>query len=322
MNHVRTPDACFQFLPDFNYTPRYLTLPGPDGLRMAWVEEGPVDGPVALLLHGEPTWGYLYRKMIPVLVAQGIRVVVPDLIGFGRSDKPTRVEDYSYERHVGWLTAFIEALDLRSISLFCQDWGSLLGLRVLAEQPHRFARTLVSNGFLPTGELGANRAFLLWQAFARYSPLFPIGRIVNSGCVQKLSEAEIAAYDAPYPDNRYKAGARAFPRLVPTRPDDPASAANRAAWAVLAQLELPFLCIFGRNDPILGRADKPLIAAFAGAQGQPHERVWGGHFIQEDQGAFLAGRLADFVWNRLAARNESEGGQSDEMETRTVAASP
>ncbi|MBU3748648.1 MAG: alpha/beta fold hydrolase, partial [Burkholderiaceae bacterium] len=231
----RTPDSCFSDLPDFAYTPHYIDLPDCEGLRMAWVEEGPSDGPVALLLHGEPTWGYLYRKMIPGLVARGMRVVVPDLIGFGRSDKPSRMEDYSYARHVHWLTTFLKARGLTGMTLFCQDWGSLLGLRVVAENPHLFERVMVSNGFLPTGDRGANRAFLIWQAFARFSPVFPIGRIVNSGCVQKLSDAEIAAYDAPYPENRFKAGARMFPRLVPTSADNPASEANRKAWAFFEQ---------------------------------------------------------------------------------------
>lgn len=306
MQILRTPDSCFANLPDFAYTPRYLDLPGSDGLRMAWIEEGPADGPIALLLHGEPTWGYLYRKMIPVLVARGIRVIVPDLIGFGRSDKPAGMGDYSYAKHVQWLTAFVHARKMTNISLFCQDWGSLLGLRLVAENPQLFARTMVSNGFLPTGDRGANRAFLLWQAFARFSPFFPIGRIVNSGCVQKLSDAEIAAYDAPYPSDRFKAGARAFPRLVPIRKDDPASEANRRAWAFFEQSTLPFLCVFGRNDPILGRADKPLIEAFAGCKEQAHERIWGGHFIQEDRGAYLAGRLADFIRGEHTMRHEEE----------------
>lgn len=311
MDIARTPDACFADLPDFAYAPRYMELTGHGGLRMAWVEEGPADGPVALLLHGEPTWGYLYRKMIPVLVARGIRVVVPDLIGFGRSDKPVRLQDYSYARHVEWLKAFIAQRDLKGITLFCQDWGSLLGLRCYTEMPDRFDRVMVSNGFLPTGDRGANQAFRLWRAFARYSPVFPIGRIVNSGCVQKLSDAEIAAYDAPYPSNVYKAGARAFPRLVPTRPDDPASEANRAAWTVLTQLDKPFLCIFGRNDPILGRADKPMIEAFAGCRDQPHEQIWGGHFIQEDQGAYLAGRLADFILTHAPHKKMKRGLQDE-----------
>lgn len=306
MKILRTPEACFADLPDFAYTPNYIDLPDCEGLRMAWVEEGPPDGPVALLLHGEPTWGYLYRKMIPVLVARGIRVVVPDLIGFGRSDKPSRMEDYSYARHVHWLTAFLKARGLTGMTLFCQDWGSLLGLRTVAENPQLFERVMVSNGFLPTGDMGANGAFMLWQTFARFSPVFPIGRIVNSGCVQKLSDAEIAAYDAPYPSNQFKAGARMFPRLVPITADNPATEANRKAWAFFEQSPMPFLCVFGRNDPILGRADKPLIQAFAGAKNQAHERTWGGHFIQEDRGAYLAGRLADFIRGETSIRQPEE----------------
>jgi haloalkane dehalogenase len=205
------------------------------------------------------------------------------------------LSDYSYQQHVAWVGQLIETLDLRNITLFCQDWGSLIGLRLAAEQESRFARIMVSNGFLPTADAAPPPAFRIWRAFARYSPWFPIGRIVNSGCVVKLKPEEIAAYDAPYPDSSYKAGARAFPRLVPTSPTDPAIPANRAAWQALGQWRKPFLCVFGKNDPILGRADKPLIAHVPGAQNQPHERIWGGHFIQEDRGEELAGRMAVFI---------------------------
>jgi haloalkane dehalogenase len=205
-----------------------------------------------------------------------------------------------------WLDAFISGLNLRDITLFCQDWGSLLGLRHAAEHSDRYARIMVSNGFLPTGELGANSAFRLWRGFARYSPVFPVGAIVNSGCVQKLSDAEIAAYDAPFPSQAYKAAARAFPLLVPTDTRNPASAANQAAWAALSRFEKPFLCVFGKNDPILGKADKPLIAAVPGARGQAHERTWGGHFIQEDRGAYLAGRMADFMMGVVSQQAAKE----------------
>lgn len=292
MKILRTPEERFNTLPDYPYAPKYRML---DGLRMHYVDEGPRGAPVVLMLHGEPTWSYLYRKMIPPVVAAGYRVVVPDLIGFGKSDKLPQMSDYSYEKHVAWVTQFIEQLDLRDITLFCQDWGSLIGLRTAAEQQHRFARIMVSNGFLPTAREGASIGFKIWRAFARYSPLFPIGRIVNSGCVVKLSPEEIAAYDAPFPSSEYKAATRAFPRLVPTDESDPAVAANRAAWEVLGQWQKPFLCVFGKNDPILGRADKPLIAHVPGASGQPHDRIWGGHFVQEDRGPELAKRLVAFM---------------------------
>ncbi|HEX4873215.1 MAG TPA: haloalkane dehalogenase [Nevskiaceae bacterium] len=288
MDILRTPDERFVDLPDYPFAPHWCEI---DGLRLHYLDEGPRDAPIVLLLHGEPTWSYLYRKMIPPLVAGGRRVIAPDLIGFGKSDKPTRMADYSYARHVGWIGRFLEQLDLRGLTLFCQDWGSLIGLRLAAEQPARFERLVIANGFLPTATTRVPAAFRLWRAFARYSPWFPIGRIVNSGCVVKLSAAEIAAYDAPFPDARYKAGTRAFPRLVPIDPADPAVPANREAWRRLGEWHQPVLCLFGRNDPILGRADAALIAHIPGARGQPHQRTWGGHFIQEDRGAWLAEQM-------------------------------
>jgi haloalkane dehalogenase len=292
MQILRTPDERFASLPDFAYAPRYVELPD---VRMHYIDEGPPTAPAILLLHGEPTWSFLYRKMIPVLTAAGLRAVAPDLIGFGRSDKPTAIADHSYARHVAWMRAFVEALDLRDITLFCQDWGSLIGLRLAAENSTRFARIMVANGFLPTALQAPPRAFKLWQSFARWSPVFPIGRIVRSGCVTALGAAEIAAYEAPFPSAAYKAGARALPRLVPTHESDPAVPANRAAWEALGRWAKPFLCVFGKNDPILGRADKSLIAHIPGARGQAHERIWGGHFIQEDRGAELARRAAEWM---------------------------
>lgn len=286
---LRTPDDRFATLPDFPWAPRYHTLGS--GLRMAYIDEGPRDAPVVLMLHGEPSWSFLYRKMIPVFTAAGLRAIAPDLIGFGRSDKLPTMSDYSYQRHVDWLREWLEALALSRITLVCQDWGSLLGLRLAAEHEARFDRIVVANGFLPTGDRPANRAFRIWRAFAMYSPWFPIGRIVNSGCVHKLSPAEIAAYDAPFPSSKYKAGARVFPRLVPTTPDDPAAPANRAAWDRLGRWHKPFLTIFGAGDPILGRADGWLQAQVPGAKGQPHARLRGGHFVQEDQGAEIARRV-------------------------------
>lgn len=293
MTALRTPDSRFDNLPDFPYAPRYHTLR--EGLRLHYVDEGPRDAPVILMLHGEPSWSFLYRKMIPVFTAAGLRAVAPDLVGFGRSDKPPRRADYSYQRHVDWLREWMEALDLRRMTLICQDWGSLLGLRLAAEHEARFDRIVVANGFLPTGERRANRAFRLWRAFAMYSPWFPIGRIVNAGCADKLSPAEIAAYDAPFPSSQYKAGARVFPRLVPITPDDPAAPANRAAWQALGQWRKPFLTLFGAGDPILGRADAPLQEHIPGAKDQPHARLRGGHFVQEDQGAEIARRVVAWM---------------------------
>lgn len=292
MDHLRTPDQRFADLPDYPYAPQYAEV---DGLRMAYVDEGPRDAAPVLMLHGEPTWGYLYRSMVPVITGAGLRAVVPDLIGFGRSDKPTKQSDYSYQRHMDWLTAWLEDLDLRGITLICQDWGSLLGLRLAMENSDRFARIVVANGFLPTGDTDPGPAFKIWRAFTAYSPLFPIGRIVATGTKRTLSAAERAAYDAPFPSSKYKAGARAFPGLVPTSPTDPATPANRLAWAALGNWEKPFLTLFGRHDPILGKADRALLDHVPGAAGQPHDRLDGSHFVQEDVGAEIARRTVAWI---------------------------
>jgi len=292
MSVLRTPEDRFGKLPDFDYPPRYTEV---DGLRMAHVEAGPADAPPVLMLHGEPTWSFLYRHMIPVIADAGLRAIAPDLIGFGRSDKLAQVSDYSYQRHMDWLKAWMEAQDLRGITLFCQDWGSLLGLRLAAENPERFARIVVANGMLPTADRPMPRAFKAWRAFALNTPVFPTGRIVSGGCVRKLSKAERAAYDAPFASKKYQAAARAVPALVPTEPDDPAVPANRAAWAALGNWHKPLLTLFGDKDPILGRGDRPLQKHVPGAAGQPHARLPGGHFIQEDCGPELARRTVDFV---------------------------
>lgn len=293
MKALRTPDDRFANLPDFPFAPHYVEVG--DGLRMHYLDEGPREGRVVLLLHGEPTWSYLYRKMIPVLTAAGLRAIAPDLIGFGRSDKPVERADYSYAAEVEWTKRFLEALDLKEVTIFVQDWGSLIGLRLAMENQHRFARIVVANGFLPTADRPANRAFKLWRGFAKWAPVFPIGRIVASGCVVKPSAAVRAAYDAPFPSRAYQAGARVLPALVPTEANDPAVPANRAAWAALGKWEKPFLTLFGKNDPILGRADAALQSLVPGAKDQPHERFWGGHFVQEDRGAYLAERVAAWL---------------------------
>jgi haloalkane dehalogenase len=261
---------------------------------MAHVETG--EGAPVLMLHGEPTWSFLYRKMIPVFAAAGFRALAPDLVGFGRSDKPAAVGDYSYAAHVSWTRTWIEALDLREITLVCQDWGSLIGLRLAAEHPDRFSRIVVANGFLPVADRPAPLAFRLWRAFARYTPVFPAGRIVQAGTVSHLEPAVLAAYDAPFPSERHKAGARAFPRLVPTHIEDPAVPANRAAWQALGQWQKPFLTAFGKKDPILGWADRALQRHVPGARGQPHRDLAdAGHFVQEDAGPELAALAVDWL---------------------------
>jgi haloalkane dehalogenase len=293
MKVLRTPDARFDALPDYPFSPNYLEVG--NELRMHYVDEGPRDAPVVLLLHGEPTWSYLYRKMIPPIAAGGFRVIAPDLIGFGKSDKPAKIGDYSYASHEQWLMALLDALELNEITLFGQDWGSLLGLRIAGLHPDRFARIMIANGMLPIGEGEPPFAFKLWRAFSKYSPVFPLGRIVQGATVTELSAAEVAAYDAPFPSSRFKAGARAFPALVPVRSDDPAVPTNRRAWEGLGKFQKPFLCVFGKNDPILGSLDGSLIDHVPGAKNQPHERIWGGHFVQEDRGDELARRLVEWA---------------------------
>ncbi|HEY1696938.1 MAG TPA: haloalkane dehalogenase [Polyangiaceae bacterium] len=293
MDLLRTPDERFRDLPSWPFEPRYVDAAG---VRMHHVDEGPPAAAPVLLLHGEPSWSFLYRKMIPVLVAAGHRVVAPDLVGFGRSDKPARQEDYTYQRHVGWLTAFLTALDLRDVSLFCQDWGGLLGLRLVAEHSGRFARVVASNTGLPTGEERVSEAFLAWQAFSQSVEALPVGRIIQTGCTRPLPPEVVAAYEAPFPEERFKAGARQFPLLVPTRPDDPAHDANVAAWASLARFDRPFLTAFGDSDPVTRGADRPMRERIPGAQGQPHTTVAkAGHFIQEDAGEDVARLLVDFI---------------------------
>jgi haloalkane dehalogenase len=293
MDVLRTPDSRFDNLEGYPFVANYIHVAANDDqpLRMHFLDEGPIDGPPIVLLHGEPTWSYLYRTMIPPLADAGTRVLAPDLIGFGRSDKPSRVEDYSYQRHVEWVTSWFEQLRLKEVTLFVQDWGSLIGLRIAAEQGDRIARVAVANGFLPAGQRRPSRAFFAWRAFARYSPVLPAGRLVAAGTVRRVPPKVRAGYDAPFPDKTYQAGARAFPQLVPATPDDPAIPANKAAWDALGRWEKPFLAIFGARDPLLGQADRPLIRHIPGAAGQPHARINAGHFIQEDAGPELAKRV-------------------------------
>lgn len=293
---IRTPESCFHSLDDYPYEPHYVDI-DVLGLRMHYIDEGdPASSPV-LMLHGEPTWSYLYRHMIPVCAAAGHRVIAPDLVGFGKSDKPAAKGHYSYQRHVGWMAAFITALDLRGITLFCQDWGSLIGLRVAMEHEDRFERIVVGNGGLPTG-LGHMHmpttnaaAFLAWRAYATLSPTLPISKIVGFGCERELTSGERRAYDAPFIGRRSKAGARVFPRLVPINPRNEAVPANRAAWDHLAQWQKPFLTLFSDGDPITRGFDRVLQEHVPGASGQPHHRVRGGHFLQEDAGEELAARI-------------------------------
>lgn len=298
MKILRTPDARFADLPDFPFAPHYVEIPSGDGgtLRMHTVDEGPREADPVLLLHGEPSWSYLYRKMIPGIVAAGHRAVAPDLVGFGRSDKPAERSDYTYQRHVDWLRAFVDALDVGRITLFCQDWGGLLGLRLVAEHPERFSRVVAANTFLPTGDTPIGPAFLAWREFSQKVPELPIGRILQSGTVNELPPEVVAAYDAPFPDETYKAGARQFPLLVPIASDDPAANANRAAWQRLERFEKPFLTAFSDADPVTKGGNLRLRERIPGARGQQHVTIaGGGHFLQEDCGEQLVRVVVQFI---------------------------
>lgn len=293
MKTVRTPEARFAHVPDFPWPPRATTV---DGLHVAWVEAGPEDGPPVLLLHGEPSWSFLWREVIAGLAEAGLRPMAPDLPGFGRSDKPVRLEDYTAGRLVRWIEGWMDRTGVERTTLVGQDWGALVGVRMAARRPERFERLVVANGFLPTGEGPVPAAFRAWRAFARWSPWFPAGRIVDVGCRRGLSAAERAAYDAPFPDRRHLAGARALPRLVPTRPDDPGAAENRRAWRALESWEKPFLTAFSDGDPFTRGRERTFQGRVPGARGRDHPVLrGGGHFLQEDRGEELARVVADFV---------------------------
>jgi haloalkane dehalogenase len=298
MDTLRTPDDRFASLPDFPFAPHYADIADGEGgeLRVHYIDEGPSGAPPVLLMHGEPSWSFLYRRMIPVLVDAGVRAVAPDLVGFGRSDKPARRTDYTYQRHVDWMTSWLAAVDLRDATLVGQDWGGLVGLRLVAENPDRFARVVAANTFLPTGDRHPGDAFLAWQHYSQETPDFAVGRIVNGGCTTDLAPEVVAAYDAPFPDESYKEGARQFPMLVPTSPDDPAAGPNRDAWEVLRRWTKPFLCAFSDLDPITRGGDTVLRAQIPGCEGQPHTVIAGaGHFLQEDRGEQLAHVIVDFI---------------------------
>ncbi len=293
MDTVRTPDERFAELPGFDHEPRYVEV---DGLRIHHIDTGPSDADPVLLLHGEPTWSYLYRDVITSLTERGHRCVAPDMVGFGRSDKPVEVAAHTYAAHLDWMRGFLDATGLERITLVCQDWGGLLGLRLVAEHPERFARVVASNTGLPTG---ARPMPEIWQRFAaavRDADELDVSRLVASGCVRSPASEVLAAYDAPFPDESFKAGPRAMPDLVPNTPDDPQSPANREALAILAELELPILVAFSDPDPITADAAEPMKQRFRGAHDIEHPTIANaGHFVQEDAGAELGRVTADFI---------------------------
>ncbi|MGE5829587.1 MAG: haloalkane dehalogenase [Micromonosporaceae bacterium] len=288
----RTPDEAFEAIADFPFEPRYATLD--DGVRAAYVEAGPGAGEPVVLLHGEPTWSYLYRAVIPVLADAGLRVIAPDLIGFGRSDKPAAVEDHSYARHVEWVRQLLfDVLDLPAVTIAGHDWGGLIGLRIATEHAGRVARVVAMNTGLPTGDQTMPEVWLRFRDSVRRAPRLDIARLVRSGCRVPPSAAVEAAYDAPFPDESFKAGPRAMPDLVPTRPDDPASEANRTAWRRLSTWDKPFLVAFSDSDPITGGMAPVLTRAVPGARSVTIPGA--GHFLQEDAGPRLAEEIARFV---------------------------
>jgi haloalkane dehalogenase len=295
MKLLRTPDERFENLPDFPYEPHYLEI---DGIRIHYLDEGPKDAEVILLMHGEPSWSFLYRHMIPILVKADFRIIAPDLVGFGRSDKPTEKEDHTYAKHVKWISELVVRLDLQKITLFCQDWGSLIGLRVAIENQDRFSRIVLSNGGLPTGEQGMTDAFLNWRKFSRESPAFEIGRLIQGGTTTKLSREVRKAYDAPFPDDTYKAGARILPSLVPISVEDPEHETNKKAFEQFGKWEKPFLTAFSDSDPVTRGGDRFWQQYVPGAQGQKHTTIKdAAHFVQEDKGPELAELIIEFIKN-------------------------
>lgn len=299
---LRTPEECFHELPDYPFAPNYLEVPGPYGalLRMHYVDEGPRNGRPVLLLHGEPTWSFLYRKVIPHLVAAGLRAIAPDLIGFGRSDKPSRVEDHTYFRHIGWVQELVEHLDLRGAVVVGQDWGGPIGFSVLCAESWRFAAAVAANTVLPEvrGEIPdwPGRAIIEWIEQVRRSRRLRVGEIVRSVCRVELPDPVVAAYDAPFPTERYKAGPRALPKWIPLSEDHPAAAHNARVWECLEEFERPFLTVYGDADPITAPWAEVFRRRVPGAQNQPHRVLRGaGHFLQEDAADELGRLLAAFA---------------------------
>lgn len=328
MEVLRTPENCFEGLSGYPFAPHYAEIQAADGtaLRMHYLDEGPRDGAIILCLHGQPSWSYLYRKMIPLLTAAGHRVIAPDLIGFGRSDKPAAVTDYTYAGHVDWLRQWLVGLDLSGVTLMCQDWGGLIGLRVVAEEPGRFARLVIANTGLPDSKLvkpemtamldqvfpsvpvpsaaevaaqfraGAPGAFLYWVKYCSENPDFTVRDVfgVLSGFED---QAVLDGYAAPFPEPRYQAGARAFPTLVPLLRRHAADrAANDAAWAVLERFDRPVLTAFSDRDPVTKGGEAPFQKRIPGAQDRAHVTIeGGGHFLQEDGAEALSAAIIDFV---------------------------
>jgi haloalkane dehalogenase len=297
MKLLRTPDSRFQSLPDYDFEPSYSEISDRDGtdIRIHAIDAGPRDAAPVLLMHGEPSWSYLYRKMVPAISEFGHRVLAPDLVGFGRSDKPSEPSDYTFERHVDWMGQWLVGRDLSDVTLFCQDWGGLIGLRLVAAFPGRFARVVVANTGLPVGN-GWSEAFKRWLDFSQSTPVLPVGNIVNGGTLRDLSPAEVAAYDAPFPNETYKAGARRFPALVPITAEHPSVAENKSAWKILETYQKPFLTAFSDSDPITKGGDRVFQERVPGARAETHVTIEGaGHFLQEDKPDELSALIDQFI---------------------------
>ncbi len=294
---LRTPDERFENLPGYDFSPNYIEIDDRDlgTMRLHYVDEGPPDALTVIMMHGEPSWSFLYRGMIKRVADAGLRVLAPDLIGFGRSDKPVQTSDYSYSKHVKWMAQWLKAMKLEQAVLFCQDWGGLIGLRLVADNSDLFEGVLAGNTFLPTGQGKVSKAFEAWQTFSQTVPEFKVGRIIQGATVTDLSDAIIAGYDAPYPDESYKAGARIFPSLVPTSEDMDGADDNKKAWQALSKWNKPFLTCFSDSDPVTGGLDKHFHSMIPGCAGQAHTTVeGGGHFLQEDCPKVLSEIIIDF----------------------------
>jgi haloalkane dehalogenase len=296
MRILSTPASRFTGLQDYRFNSHFVKI---DYIKMHYIDEGLADAGIVLLLHGVPSWSYLYRHMIKIIAATGSRVIAPDLIGFGRSDKPVKVKHHTYQSHVEWITEFIKILNLKDIVLFCHDWGSLIGLRIAACSPDLFKGIIVSNGMLPDGEQKLHPKFKLWKFFARYSPFIPVDLVIESGTLRKLTKEEKEAYRAPFPSSKYKSGIRALPGLVPSSPDDPESVVNRIAWESLKKFNKPFLTVFSKKDPITRGGGEYMQKRIPGAIGKDHTLLDAGHFIQEDRHKELSDIIIRFIENQI-----------------------
>lgn len=296
MKILRTPDTRFANLPDFPWAPHYMTVRDEDGtdIRIHCIDEGPRDAPPILLMHGNPTWAYLYRHMIPGLLATGRRVIAVDLVGCGRSDKPAAKSDYTLARHYDWMGKWLTQMDLTDITLFCQDWGGTIGIYLAAQHPERFARVIASNTGLPLGE-GESDFMKMWVGMMRAATAFP-WQMLEGGMQRKLTEGEVAAYRAPFPSSEYEAGIIQFPLLIAVQVDNPGAPLNREAWAKLATFDRPFLTLFGDLDPVAQGWDKRAQAHIPGAAGQKHQNIpMANHFIQEDVPEELLAHILPFL---------------------------